>query len=132
MSFNFVCTFTVTTCSTLLDWDENKCTIKINTSFRNVYIQRSCRKAFGCNSEFYESAKNYLLRQITGCVYSCKYIFFSFICHSCKTLLCPNFGQRFLLSESLLDQSEKRYMKKPGRCSNTRPQRSSGGKEKDL
>jgi hypothetical protein len=57
-----------TTCSTLLEWDENKCSIKINISVRNVYVQRSCRNAFDRNSEFYESAKNYLLPQITGYV----------------------------------------------------------------
>jgi hypothetical protein len=46
------------TCSTLLDQDENKCSRKINISFMNVYPQRSCTNAFSRKkNEFYESAQ---------------------------------------------------------------------------
>lgn len=67
-----------TTCSTLLDWDENKCTIKINISVRNVYLQRSCRNAFGRNSEFYESAKK-LSPSSNNCMCSELQMYFRFI-----------------------------------------------------
>jgi hypothetical protein len=102
------------TCSTLLDWYENKYSIKINILVRNVYLQRSCKNAFGRNSGFYESAKilspssnNWMCLELQ--------IYFHFIyLPFLQKVLYLIFWQGLLLPASLLDKFEKRLREKQG------------------
>jgi hypothetical protein len=95
------------TCSTLFDLDENKCTIKLNISVRNVYLQRSCRNAFSRKNEFYKSAQklsppshNWMCLALQLLF---RFVYLSFL----QNVSCLNFWQRILLSAVLLDTSEK-------------------------